>query len=94
MPQDKDNQEVSGSTERMTFAKEWTSHTMTSLNYVRISNTWIHYGVDSQDDDQAFYAYCLVNEFLDREPEYWAKANFSEREHQEICEAIKNMVSK
>lgn len=94
MAEDTDKQETSNSTEKMTFVKEWTTQTMTSLNYVRLSNRWVHYGVDSQDDEQAFYAYCLVTEFIDKEPESWTKVNFSEEHHKEICELIKTLSQK
>ncbi len=69
--------------------KRWTSYTMTSENYLRIEGKYICYGVESQDDEQAFNSKCLIANFMNSEACYWAKVNLS-KQFEEIEETIKS----
>lgn len=67
---------------------EWTSHTMTSTNFVKLYGNRVLYGVESQDDEQAFRESCAVTEFFDTPAEWWAQVNFRDEQFQQIREAI------
>ncbi len=73
----------------MEKTKRWTSHTMTSENFLEIQENYICYGVESLDEEQAFNGKCLVANFIDREADWWAKVNLSQH-YEEIEEIIKS----
>jgi hypothetical protein len=68
--------------------KSWFSYTMTSTNYLKIVGSYVYYGVESQDDEQAFRSSCLVAEFLNSEADWWAKVNLRQEQVKEIYEVI------
>lgn len=70
------------------FVFEWTSHTMTSTNFVKIYGNRVLYGVESQDDEQAFRESCPVTEFFDTPAEWWAQVNFKKDQMDQIREAV------
>lgn len=67
---------------------EWASYTMTSTNFVKICGNRVMYGVESQDDEQAFRESCAVTEFFDTPAEWWAQVNFKAEQFQQIREAV------
>jgi hypothetical protein len=71
--------------------KRWTSHTMTSENFLEIQENYICYGVESLDDEQAFSSRCLIVNFIDSEADWWAKVNLSQH-YEEIKQAIRRLL--
>lgn len=71
--------------------KRWTSHTMTSENYLRIEGKYIYYGVESLDDEQAFNSNCLIASFIGSEADWWTKINIGQH-YEEIEQTIKNLI--
>ncbi|MBI4748585.1 MAG: hypothetical protein HY774_08845 [Acidobacteria bacterium] len=67
---------------------EWASYTMTSTNFVKICGNRVIYGVESQDDEQAFRESCAVTEFFDTPAEWWTEVNFKAEQFQQIREAV------
>lgn len=75
----------------MEKTKRWTSHTMTSENFLEIQGKYIFYGVESLDDEQAFSSRCLIANFIDSEANWWAKVNLSQH-YKEIEQTIKKLL--
>lgn len=71
--------------------KRWTSHTMTSENFLEIRGKYVCYGVESLDDEQAFNSKCLIANFMNSEADWWAKVNLS-NQYEEIEQTIKKLI--
>ncbi|MBK7994553.1 MAG: hypothetical protein IPK14_14570 [Blastocatellia bacterium] len=73
------------------MVKRWTSHTMTSENFLEIHEKYICYGVESLDDEQAFNRKCLIANFINSEACYWVKVNLSQH-YGEIEQTIRKLL--
>ncbi|MEE3716720.1 hypothetical protein V2H45_08180 [Tumidithrix elongata RA019] len=54
-------------------------NSLLAIAYDDLLGQLIHYGVDSMDDEQAFHAFCPLEDFLNSEGNWWMQVNLSDQ---------------